>query len=531
MPQLADLATLAIYAGTSVGLWVAVRRAFLPKQQGWLEELSAAVFLVGAALLLLSDPTSRALHSALPAVGLAVVWFPFSRLLASSVVIGVGAHLLLDTPLGETGFDSSPLEARLWLSANCALLLVAGSFLLNRMGPAGKDHERKTARATGLLFALGPFGPLPAIGLLLGGLYLLLRDVFRQPWFLLVMVGLVVLSALPGEAGMVGHLLVIIVLLWIIGRRWAYFSERLVVVFAGTCVWALGSLASGGGLLLWSFWPETSRTASPPAVLLVLVGTSAGLLVATEYLSLQALRALRRRGHSSEVVVHLTATLPLLVLLLLVAVVKLVLSLVEFFGPAVPAVDPLPPDPAFDPPPPDPVFEPVAPEPVALEPAAPDAVFRPTLPESTGAPVAPEAAVPDPPGFIEIAQYERTIADGIPENNYSYDGPRPPGVPEPPGTEMVSGHVRTLPDGIVENNLSYRGPAPESAAVVEQIPVRPSVDPILTEPVAVASPEALAAAAAAGSRSCPCGAGGDQQVRSQAVGGWFCLACGAFEAG
>ena len=79
------------------------------------------------------------------------------------------------------------------------------------------------------------------------------------------------------------------------------------------------------------------------------------------------------------------------------------------------------------------------------------------------APQSARAGGAEAPRTIETGPYIRSNADGIVENNLSYEGVRPPGTPEPSGYHQVGGHLRTQPDGIVENNLSYRGPAAEAS--------------------------------------------------------------------
>jgi hypothetical protein len=457
-------------------------------------------------------PASAVAHSVLPALLIVPLCLLRSRIVAAATALGLGFHLMMDTPLGISGlYEHTPL----WM--NSVVALGIGAVLLSGVDPSAVKTSEKVSRSAGLLALLAPFGPFPVATLLLIGSYLLLRDIIRRPLFLLLLIGLVVFSFAPGLIGFLAHVAVVAVLVWIIVRRWNYFREHSAIVWVGLAAYSLAFLAAVAAVRVWLLWPEyvASGGGIAPSGAIVVLLTCGGVgLVGVEWVCSLALRKMEARGHGPALVVHVATTLPLLGILLVLATVNVITSIVGFFDSVGVPIDPVPPDPAFDPVAPEPAFDPVAPEP-AFNTVAPDA------------PPA-EVGVPEAPGTVRIAPYERTIPDGVLENNLSYQGPRPPGTPDVPGTEVVSGHVRTLPDGIVENNLSYRGEAVGTPPAEVGVPEAPVLEGSGTHGGPDEGAQGALVAAVLG-RTCRCGAGPDQRVRARTRPGWFCLACGASE--
>ncbi|WP_309087174.1 hypothetical protein [Domibacillus sp.] len=74
----------------------------------------------------------------------------------------------------------------------------------------------------------------------------------------------------------------------------------------------------------------------------------------------------------------------------------------------------------------------------------------------TGEVVATRTVIPTEQPLVHVNDHVRTVPDGEPTNNLSYDG----SDKKAPNQELVSvkEHVRTAPDGDPTNNLSYDGP-------------------------------------------------------------------------
>jgi hypothetical protein len=293
-------------------------------------------------------------------------------------------------------------------------------------------HHQDLCRAVGSTAGLGLFVPVALPLLCVVGAWRVLLLLLASRRWLAFFIGIAVVSVFFPPAGVIA----IIAVLYLLKRRIDYLSTHRSVIWFGVGLYSLAGIETAlAGLalqalpLLLAGGPTTWACAGAGALL---VGLGTYFLIGV-YVD-RELRTFYDRGYNTEQVLSIATTVPFIVLLLLLAIFGMV---IEFGVDAGVEVAPEGGPGAGD----------VAPE---------------GFGEGAGVPRA-RAGVPEAPGTIEIGPYIRSNADGIVENNLSYEGVRLPGTPEPSGYHQVGGHLRTQPDGIVENNLSYRGPTAEAS--------------------------------------------------------------------